>query len=159
MTDVVRSWKTAPRKLTIECKTECLRVIDERGITQEEIASACGVNHSTVSRWFDVMGDMQFPVAFIPCLNTEHLRSLAMAMLNFCAEPLGHTIGIRYKPLENLNADLTDETLEITQYVGRLAEKMKSGEIDARKCERILRDLKTVVERGIEECKQLGEKS
>ena len=121
----LRIWKTIPREHLQQFKLECLRAINEHDIKQEEIASVCGVNPSTVTRWFDVDGDLQFPAALIPCLNTERLLPLATELMQFAANHLGLIITRKIRVTGSLNASIQDETLDIVEHVGKLAEIAK----------------------------------
>ena len=121
----LRIWKTIPREHLQQFKLECLRAINEHDIKQEEIASVCGVNPSTVTRWFDTDGDLQFPAALIPCLNTERLFPLATELLRFAADRLGLVLTRKIRVTGCLNASIQDETLDIVEHVGKLAEIAK----------------------------------
>lgn len=113
----MHSFNTETERLAEDFKTSCLQVATELGITQQQIADSTGFNHGTISRWFSA-GYFHFPAFLVPLLNTEQLRPLAKAMLEFQAHRLGYILTRSACP-QKLNQSIEDEANEIVIALGK----------------------------------------
>jgi hypothetical protein len=154
----VHTWKSIPQNLARDFKVHCLQQINDLALTQTDVAEPIGVNNSTVSRWFDVSGDLNFPACFIPALNTGKTIPLATAMLSFAAERLGMVVTRKIPVVGTLDGSLDDETLDMMKHLGKLVEDArKDGESKIRDCKRDLTKIHEAVLRAMEEVRQMEE--
>jgi hypothetical protein len=155
----VHTWKSIPQNLARDFKIHCLQQINDLTLTQTDVAEPIGVNNSTVSRWFDVSGDLNFPACFIPALNTSKTIPLATSMLTFGAERLGMVLTRKIPVRGMLDGSLDDETLDMVKHLGKLVEDARrdcKGKI--RLCKRDVMKIHEATLRALEEIRQMEEK-
>jgi hypothetical protein len=114
----MHSFSLETERLAEDFKTISLQVATELGVTRQQIADVTGYNHTTISRWF-TSGELHFPAFLVPLLNSEQLRPLAKAMLEFQAGRLGFVLTRSCCQFAKLNQSIEDEAAEIVVSLGK----------------------------------------
>ena len=122
--------------------------IHDNRITQDDIAGSLGVAQCAVSRWMNPTGDLHFPAALIPALNDEKVKPLQKDILNFIAKASGFVLVARPVILGELNGTLQDETVDLTAHLGRIAEMVASGSMDAKKARREIASMRQALDKA-----------
>lgn len=112
------------QRLNDDLKARILSAICEQRVTQEEIADSVGLSQSTVSRYLTYGGDLMWPAALTPALDTPRLKSIAVEIVRFQAEGLGYSLVSLPSNLA-LDGKISDEVLSIVTYLGRLSETVQ----------------------------------
>jgi len=123
--DPMRSWKDDIEELDRKFRAHCRQTILENGIKQSVIGDAHGVNQSTVSRWYDLTGDLRYPACFTPALHAaKELHPLAKAIIAFQNHPFSTpTVG-------SINGDTQDEFLEAMQHLGKCVDHVQNNRLN-----------------------------
>lgn len=122
--------------------------IQDHKITQEDIAASLGVAQCAVSRWMSVTGDLHVPAALIPALNDEKVKPLQFDILSFIARQSGCVVTVRPEVVGELNGSLNDETLDLTAHLGRIADLVASGRMDAKKARREIASMRLALNKA-----------
>lgn len=121
--------------------------IQDNRITQEAVAAALSVEQSTVSRWMSCGGDFHLPAFAIPMLNDPCLSVFREDLLRWLVERSGYTLGRRLK-ITNLNGTVADEAMELTEHLGKIAQQVNSGHLDARKARHTIALMRQALDRA-----------
>lgn len=113
-----------------------------------QIASSLGVDQGTVSRWFDVAGDLHFPAGLIPALSDERVTPMREDLLRFLTCHSGYNLARRIRVIGHLNGTLSDETVDISAHLGKIAEQVQSGHIDKAKAQRQIDAIRQTCDRA-----------
>ena len=130
-------------RLRADFRDRVLEILQTTRLTQKELADACGVHQTTVHRWFSYEGDVDFPAALTPALvSTPEMKLIAEAIVSFQAAKLG--LEVRQLSVRGgLDGSIVDDTLNIAEDVGRLAQLVKNGKVDYAKARKTLEEIRT----------------
>lgn len=121
--------------------------IQDNHITQEAVASALSVEQSTVSRWMSPGGDFHLPAFAIPMLNETSLLGFREDLVRWIVDHSGYTLGRRLK-IQQLNGTIADEAMELTEHLGKIAQQVNSGHMDARKARHVFGLMRQALDRA-----------
>lgn len=139
---------TAVARLAQDFKARAWESIQDHQITQEDIAAALGVEQSTVSRWMSVAGDLHLPAFAVPALADERVLPLRKDLIDFIARRSAYVIARRLPIVGTLNGSLDDETMELTAHLGRIAEQVTRGRLDARRARHEITKMREALDRA-----------
>jgi len=121
--------------------------IQDNHVKQEAVAGALSVEQSTVSRWMCPGGDYHLPAFAIPMLNEPCLLGFREDLLRWLVEKSGYTLGRRLK-IQQLNGTVADETMELTEHLGKIAAQVNSGHMDARRARHLIGLMRQTLDRA-----------
>jgi hypothetical protein len=121
--------------------------IQDNHITQEAVASALSVEQSTVSRWMSPGGDFHLPAFAIPMLNDTCLLGFREDLLRWLVEKSGYALGRRLN-IQQLNGTVADETMELTEHLGKIAAQVNSGRMEPRKARHLIGLMRQTLDRA-----------
>ncbi len=138
------------KRLSEDIRSLIKAVMDEHEITLQDIADAYGVHHSTVSRWIKFDGDIHTPAALTPLLNSEKLFPLALAIIQFQAQPL-NLIVTRRVEYGKLNGSLDDEHLAMMRTLGKMVDDAKANKVNERALRNEIRTMRELLDQAEQE--------
>lgn len=135
-------------RLAQDFKTASWESVHDNRITQEDIAASLGVDQGSVSRQMSPGSDLHFPAFAVAALNDEKVKPLQHDMLVYLARHSGHIVTPRPVILKELNGTLADETVDLTAHLGRIAEMVASGRMDAKKARREIASMRSALDKA-----------
>jgi transcriptional regulator with XRE-family HTH domain len=117
----------------------------DKGISQELVAEAAGVNQSTVSRWLTLESGLDTPLWAVLAWN-EHpqLHPVAVALMDYLESHFGRQRGITLRVMK-LNGSLHDEILSLMDKLGKLSKDELTHPDHIRELRRDLEAIKPIL--------------
>lgn len=103
-------------------KEACVDALVESGLTQQDLADACGTNQATISRWFAYSTEFHMP-AYIVHVLPEPLR---IVILRHLADSMNCSVNPRPEA-KSLKGNPSDEALLIMQELGKLVKHTRES--------------------------------